>query len=58
MSMILVVFGVSLFNLSGCYCLVFNLLNPSGYCKKWIILDSTEKDKIKNIEKIYFMVPI
>ena len=56
MSMILVVFGVSF---SGCYyCLVFNLLNPSGYCKKWIILDSTEKDKIKNIEKIYFMVPI
>ena len=43
---------------SGCYCLAFNLLNPSGYCKNWIILDSTEKDKIKNIEKIYFMVPI
>ena len=46
------------FEFSGCYCLVFNLLNPSRYCKKWIILDCTEKDKIRNIEKIYFMVPI
>ena len=46
------------FEFSGCYCLVFNLLNPSRYWKKWIILDCTEKDKIRNIEKIYFMVPI
>ena len=43
------------FEFSGCYCLVFNLLNPSRYCKKWIILDSTEKDKIRNIEKKYIL---